>query len=381
MSRKSREHAQEAAERASEAARILQARGQEARTAVQQDAAAPSDSHVDPATGEENAGVHRPEPRNDPRRLAMQEIEERHERTQAENPYANTPEQAQDAPPPEPPAAPEPAETTPQAVTTDQPPVEDAAAPIKTVRVKVDGEEFDAPEADVQAAGGINAYQRDRASENRLRKANEALAETRRVQEQIAQWAAQQIKAQPVAEPPTVAKLLQDSIETIRWGSSEESAAALQKVIEASNPRLDPRVISDYAVQEMQKQTALVGFKAEFADVVANPLVLKLAITLEQERLAEMRKAGQRPADWPMFYRTIGNEVRSVMGRPSQPAQAAPVTTDSTSQPPVDKEGRKASIVNLPTAAARAALPEAPKPETREDILNQLRKTRGIPTG
>ena len=80
------------------------------------------------------------------------------------------------------------------------------------------------------------------------------------------------------------------------------------------------------------------------------------------------------------FYRTIGNEVRSVVGRSSQPAKAtveAPV--GNTSQ--TDKEPRKASIVNLPTASTRAAVKEDPKPETREDILNDMRKRRGLPIG
>ena len=363
MSRKHRQQAIEAAQRASEAARILQQRSQQAREGQE------VDPPTEPTEPPEDQGK-RPEPRNDPRRLAMEEIEERHERTRAEE--MNPSEEPQE------PQAELEAETPAEPETPTEPA---APEPIKTVRVKVDGEEFDVPEADVLEAGGVPIYQRERAAENRLRKANEALAETKRVQAEIAQWAQKQVQQQPAPAKPTVTQLLHDNIDTIRWGTPEESAAALQKVIELANPQLDPRAISNYAVTQIQKQNAVEKFKDEFSDVVANPLVLKLAITLENERLAELTKTGQPPADWVQFYRAIGNEARSVMGRQSQAAPATPVSSDSTSQPAVDKEARKASIVTLPTAAARAALPEAPKPETRDDVLNAMRKARGIPTG
>ncbi|MCR4298642.1 MAG: hypothetical protein NUV75_07815 [Gallionella sp.] len=323
----------------------------------------------------------RPEPRNEPRRLAMEEIEQRHAKTQVD-PYA---------PPPEPEPEPAPAQISKidaaqQSLETPVPAPEPVAAPppVPMVRVKVDGEEFEVPQADVEAAGGVTIYQKDRAADNRLRRTNESLAESKRLQAQMAQIMQQQVaqRMPPPAPVPTVSQLLQDNIDTIRWGTPEESASAFQKVIEAASPKLDPQQITAYAVSQMQQQTALQGFKAEFADVIANPFILKGAVAREQEILAEATKTGQRITDWAHLYRAIGNEARSAMGRPSQQTQAhvTPNTTDPTSQP-VDKEARKASIVNLPTAAARAALPEAPKPETREDILGQLRKSRGLPTG
>lgn len=356
MSRKHRQFAGEAAEQASQAARVLQQRGQEVKA---EQAQAPLEPRPE-------TDAPRPEPRNEPRRLAMQEIEDRHNAVQMQN--SVVPEEPETEP-----------KVEPEPKTEVQPETKPEAAPepqVKTVHVKVDGQEFDVPESEVEAAGGVNAYQRDKASENRLKKANETLADTRRLQMQMAQWAQQQFKP-PVVEAPTVAKLLQDNIDTIRWGTPEESSAAFQKVIEAASPKVDPQAIAAYSVYKIQQENAKELFRKEFSDVVADPLVLKLAVVLENERLADLKKVGQMPADWATFYRAIGNEARSVKGRPSQPVV---VSTDSTSQP-VDKEARKASIVNLPTAAARAALPEAPKPETREDTLNMLRKTRGIPTG
>ena len=64
--------------------------------------------------------------------------------------------------------------------------------------------------------------------------------------------------------------------------------AALRDVINRANPQVNPHDISQYAIMKMNQNLALDGFKKEFSDVVANPLVLKLSIMLENERLAEM---------------------------------------------------------------------------------------------
>ena len=252
-------------------------------------------------------------------------------------------------------------------------------APIKTVRVKVDGEEFDAPEDEVNEAGGVRAYQREKASENRLRKSNETLAEAKQLQAQIADLVRKQTEA---ANPPekTNIQVTQELVDTIRYGSPEESAAALQTVISTSAQKVDPNAIVWQAVSVMQQQAAETAFVQEFADIVHNPMLLRLVMGLKQERIAN----NQGTNDWPTFYRSIGNEVRSAIGKQNQPATALAAqgtTPDSTSQGSTDKEARKASIVNIPTAAARAALAEPEKPETRAEILNNMRKSRGIQTG
>ena len=184
----------------------------------------------------------------------------------------------------------------------------------------------------------------------------------------------EQSQQAPKAPEQTPDQFMQSKVDVIRFGTPEESAAALREVMDRNTQRIDPTAITNAAVSKMQQNMALESFQHEFSDVVSNPLLLKLGITLESERLAQMQ--GQAP-NWPTFYRSLGNELRSLTGRPSQSSQA--VKTDSTS--PVDKETRKSSIVNLPTAAARAALPEADKPETREDTLRNMRKARGLPTG
>lgn len=322
----------------------------------------PVETEVEPAAVETPA---RPSSRNEPRRQAMEEIEAREAKVRGEQEAAPKPTEAA----PEPDAVVEPA--TP--ATVDATPAVESA---KTVKVKVDGEEFDVPQSEIDEAGGVSSYQKGRAADNRLRKSNESLAQIRQTQEQIAQYIQQQAPKQPTL---TDAQFIQSKVDVIRFGTPEESTAALQEVL--ARQRVDEATIIQRATMHIQKSAAVDNFAKEFQDVASNPLLLKLAMALESERAPQ---SGPN-TNWPEFYRKIGNEVRSVSGRPSQPsssaAPAAVAPTSDTTSPASDKEARKASIVNLPTAAARAALPTESKPETREDILNQMRTSRGIPTG
>lgn len=357
MSRRDRQRmAQQAA---SEAGRTLQAQ-------QNVDAGSEASGSVEPSGEKENNELVRIEPRNNPRNQMMDELIASREKP---------PEQAVE---PETEAALEPsaAAQEPSSEAT-----EPAAAPKtpKTVRVKVDGKEFDAPEDEVNEAGGVRGYQILKAQENRLRATTEALAQTKQTQAAIAQWIQQQTQN---AAPPqkTNDQFIQEQVDVIRYGSPEESANALKAVLDRSQQKVDPNQIIGQAVSVMQQQQAENAFVSEFSDIVHNPLLLKLIINLKEERIREHQG---RVGDWGTFYRSIGNEVRGAIGRPNQPAaaQISSTTTGHTSTATSDKEARKASIVNLPTAAARAVLPEADKPETRADILQQMKKSRGLQTG
>lgn len=269
-------------------------------------------------------------------------------------PEAKAPETPPESPPVTPPAAPE----TP--------------SEIKMVKVKVDGEESEVPQTEIDAAGGVHAYQRDKASENRLKKANEVLAEARRLHE-----SAPKTPPQPqISDEQFIASKMQ----AVRFGSDEEAAKAMGEIMARAQSRVaPPENVITMAVIQNQRMTAVNRFKEEFSDVSSNPLLYKLAQTLEAESMTQVPRnniAELQGFDWNTFYRRIGNQIRSVVGKPSQ--ATPPTTTPSTPSLASDKEARKASIVNLPAAAARAEPPKEPKQETREDILQEMRKSRGL---
>lgn len=346
--------AAEAASKASAAGRTLQAQKQPV-----EEAAAPSDAP-------------RPAPRNEPRRLAMEEIRSARGEPKDETPEAVEPV-VEAKPVAEKPTVEKPVEDKPAPKAEAAP---EAPEPSKMVKVKVDGEEIEVSQAEIDEAGGEKVYRLEKAAENRHRKANEVLAENRRTQAQIAQ-----LVQQLAPKPPTVTdeEFLKSKVDVIRFGTQDESAIALREVLSRTNPRIDPDTITQQAVSRIQQTMALDNFKKEFHDVISNQIWLRAAVSLETER----KRASGPDTDWQDFYRRIGNEVRSAAGvrqpQPTPAAKAAP-TSDTPSQSPSDKEARKASIVNLPTAAARAVPPEDSKPETREESLNRMRKSRGLPT-
>ena len=373
MSRRNRERA--AQEAASEAGRILQAQRQSPELNLE-----PAAEQQSEQSEGNNASIRRSSISDNPHFEAMAEIDARHARTSGteEPPAEQEPEKVveqpkQAEPPVIEPAAEKDAENVEKSTLEQEP----APVMVEMVRVKVDGQEFDVPKAEIDEAGGVKSYQMQKASENRLAKATQALAETRRAQDQMAQWIRQNTPQKPSL---TDDQVIQSKVDIIRFGTPEESAAALREVMALNQQNVDPAAITQLAVSQIRKENAVDNFKKEFHDVVGNPMLLRLAISLENERGPQALQNQQ--TDWSDFYRKIGNEVRSVVGRvnqPSQPAAVVSVAADQTS--PVDKEARKGSIVNLPTAAARAARPEESKPESREEILNEMRKARGIPTG
>lgn len=345
-----------------------------ARAAAQAEAAAKSDvpretiepespdSPQEPQREYDSPEPQRITPRNETRRQAMQEIEDRDIHTKTglgmelgltDEEKPKVPEKTetpQDLPPPT-------AESMLQGGKFSQSP--------QTVRVKVDGEEFDAPVEDVEQAGGVRAYQTLKATENRLRAANEALAELKKAREEVKQPKTEQSDQD----------FFKSKIDIIRFGTPEEAYTAWNELeARKAKPAIDEQQLIEKMADRQRHDEAVKAFDKEFTDIGASQLHLKLVVALREERL----KKGH-PGDWNQFYRGIGNEVRAVMPKQHQ-SGATPQVADSTS-PASEKEARKASVVvSLPQAGARASVPEEPKPETREDMLNQMRKKRGFPT-
>ena len=407
MARRTDDAAVAAASAASEAARVLQQRSQEVRSESRSEARA--ESHTLTLPKREPTGDSAPpkavEKTGDP--SAASEAEEAVKKMPRGNAYregvmeeiradreARAKEGAQA--PPEPVAQPE----TPAAPADQQPapgaealPATGAAptpATVETVRVKVDGEEFDAPKADVDEAGGIGPYQRERAADNRLKKANESLAETRRVQAQITAWAQQQAQAAQPREPVvTDDQFIASKMDLIRFGTPEEGAAAMREVLQRTS--VNQAEIVTQATASMRYDMAKAQFNRDYNDVLANPLVQELVASMERRAMANYVQNGRvnwqsmAQVDFSQHFNTIGTQVRNLVGRPSQPATvpaaagAVPASGNPSSVSP-DREARKASIVEPPKATAlRAVVAEDEKPETREEGIRRMKRSRGLP--
>ena len=362
-----------------------------AQAAAAAKASQPSEAPAEPAT--ENAAnldapTTRPRYRNDDRTAAFAEIEERHNRTSGNS--VPEPEEEEPEVKPEPRRAPPKAEQKPDpaapapAQEPAQEPVaapEETPEPVEMVTVKVDGEEFQVSKADIDDAGGVRAYQTMRAADNRLKKANETLAATRQTQAQLAEFARAALTPKAPEQPK---KSKAELIQAIRFGSEDEADAALEEITSRGRgQQVDQNQLIAMTVTETNKNSAVSQFQREFSDIAGNAIILQAAVALDKQRIsAAVQNGTYGPQfDFADHYRKIGNEVRSAFGRPSQPAPAlAAPTAGHPSPSSANKEERKASIVNLPTAQARAELPAEAKPDTREETLNSYRKSRGQST-
>lgn len=295
-------------------------------------------------------------PRNDARDRAMKEITDRDIQTKTglgmelglsedEKPKEEVPrETPQDPPPP-----------------TAESMLQGGKFSAPTSKQIVDGQEYQVPQSEIDEAGGEKAWRVGRAAENRLQKANEALAEVRKLQ------------GEKKEEKTTPNDWLKAKMETLRWGTPEESAVAFEEILSKREKPIDQEMVVNMAVDKMRHDDAVKAFDKEFADIGTSREHLELVMFKRARRLEQ-----GHPGDWGNFYRSIGNEVRAVMPKQSQPSATAK-TPDTPSQASV-KEERKSSIVNLPSAtSARAELPEEPKTETREEIFAKMRKKRGLP--
>ena len=358
--------AEQAAKAASDAARVLQARQQETK--------AEKVEKAEPKV-EANEPESRPDPRGDP------------ERVKARNPIRaasmesiraargeKEPEVVENEK--EPPKVEQPVSAAQQTPADIQPekPADAAAAPAEPkIKVKIDGEESEVLQSEIDEYGGVKAYQISKASENRLKKANETLAQAKQMQETLAQFARQQMPKEPEVSD---AQFIASKLDAIRFGTPEEGAAALLEIQQRSNPRIDQNMLINQAITHMGYQSAVKQFNEEFKDIVSQPELREWVLFKAQSRMSQL-PPDKSQVDWSDFLRRIGNEVRNVVGKPSQPA-SVPQTTGTPSMVSSDREERKSSIVNLPTAAARATPPEETKPETREESLNRMKKARGI---
>jgi hypothetical protein len=249
-----------------------------------------------------------------------------------------------------------------------------AETPVKTTKQTVDGVEHEVSEAEIEEAGGAKAWRLAKAQENRLAKASAVLEEAQKLRAEAAK-----APKEPAKPSQTDSQFVAERMQKIRFGTDEEAATALLEIqARAQKPIPSQDAIVSQAKAQIAHDTAVGQFDKEFADLVKNPIILQTVIAVRANKLAELQKTGKPlPSDWSGFYRSIGNEVRSAFGRQSQPSTQTDKTAGTPSQPS-DKEARKASIVNLPAAAARAEGPKEEAPLTpdqeRKAAIAELRK-------
>lgn len=252
------------------------------------------------------------------------------------------------------------------------------------VKIKVDGEERVVSVADMVAR-----VQKNEAADKRLAEANALLTEAaRRKAELEAQQAGSKPPAQvdstntgddtPATSPaggPAAGQTVKDFIEALYEGDTEKAATVFQEVMGAMGrgnaTPIDPNtLVTELAPavrQQLADDSALETF-LESNPVIANdPHLTQMTAGFVQEGMRggkaypdALNEAGERVKQW-----MAGMGMGSHQG-------------GGTTTPSQTKLDRKAGIDEIRPASITAANTAAP-PQTTQDVLNDMRKARGLP--
>lgn len=245
----------------------------------------------------------------------------------------------------------------PEAPETPEPPPERPK-----VKIKVDGQEMEVDEDKIREEG-IKSLQKEIAADKRLEEAS-------RIKKQMEDaWQAAQKQAQ--VPPVQTTAPSQDgqagaddffiqAVKKIQYGSETEAAEAMKTLVSQAAQAGRPRELTLQQVQDfIDFREATKWAFDEYKDLLSDP-VLRTAFA-ESER-ALRAKGDSRP--YREIYQEIGTGLRGWL-KDKIPAPS-----------PQTKVERKASVVNIPSAATRQQAPQPQKEPTPTDVIAEMRKAR-----
>lgn len=286
--------------------------------------------------------------------------------------------------------------------TTALPRVEPAepASPVanadELVTIKVYGEERRVPKSQVDAAGGIAAYQKTVAAAEKAQ-VNEARARLQTEEQRLLRIAANlrnglDENGQPLApKPPTPGvpasaigkEALEATVRGLYSGDAEEATAALAALVEQIGARqgtsnqVSPEIVRAVEAQVLERieeretsrteardvQEANRIFREDFKDIANDPDMMVWAKGMASTLSADPAYQGKSRAD---IAREVGTRIREKLGKP-------PGTRS-------ELENRRQLKDSLPQAPSGAGRVPGAKPQqfpTNADYIQQLRRNSG----
>jgi len=249
--------------------------------------------------------------------------------------------------------------------------------------VKVDGETFHVSKKEVEEAGGISAYQKEKAASNRLREAAMAKQQLQQEREQFErEKAAYQAPAPESENKPSddtdadedQAQILADKLYS---GDEDQAREAIKTILEgrnkiatqADNDKMTPEQIVAQATAQaewnLERKLANDDFAAEYSDINAKPMLRKLA---NDETI---RLRNEHP-DWGprKIIMQAGENVRESF------KEQLSVGGDEMDK----RRNRKRAMDNVSGATGKVAQKPEPKPKTKSEIVAGMNARRSHST-
>lgn len=239
------------------------------------------------------------------------------------------------------------------------------------VKMKVNGEERIVSLEDV-----LRTAQKHESADQRLAEATRLLREAEAAR--AAPIPAAKTEPTPAPQPTDPAAVVKEAVNALFEGDTEAATAKLTAALAAGHrpapAPVDTNAIAATVKQQLAVEGALDQFAKDYAEVVRNPRLARMADGF----LAEEMQGGVH-ANFSDALKSAGNRVRedvraaaAEMGFVPAPVVPKPDPT-TTRQEKLDK---KATVTTLPTASATAAT-AVPQPQTTSDVIAEMRKARG----
>lgn len=184
--------------------------------------------------------------------------------------------------------------------------------------------------------------------------------------------AAKRAAAPPKEEPKTEEVDYKALVRAIQVGTEEEAEAALRKLqTTQARPPTPMDDVSRVVDERLKFQDAMKAFSTEYADILSDPKLNKMAQQMDEEMLAngDIRSYASR-------YTEIGENLRGWVTKLGGGKKEEPAKVDTT------RQERKEAAPTTPTAAAGKNAP--PKTESDEDdnptsVISKMAAARGGP--
>jgi len=254
--------------------------------------------------------------------------------------------------------------------------------PEDLVTIIVDGEERQVPRDQVYEQG-IRTLQKEAAADKRLAEATQRMREVeayrQSVEAQLRNSQRKENDGRPLSkqQDADVRKRARQIIDKILDGNEDEAAEALAEAMtgrQQSTPDFDEQRLAQELTEKVQRnlerQAGIAAFNEQYAHIANDPQLFAMAdrktIEIAQEHpewgpKQIILEAGKKVEEW----------LAEVGGGP---------TSQNDTPPPSRKNERKRTTEKLKTAkSAKAPRPAEKRPQTKSEIVADMRKRRGLP--